>query len=63
MSGIPHVMIDGKVPFIGADLCPIMHDAYQETIESQIETWSYLSPVDITGGLEINGNTATVTAN
>ncbi|MEZ4653360.1 MAG: hypothetical protein R3E12_07095 [Candidatus Eisenbacteria bacterium] len=40
-----------------------MHDAYQETIESQIETWSYLSPVDITGGLEINGNTATVTAN
>lgn len=62
VSGIPHVMIDGKYPFIGADLCPIMIDAYQEPIESQISDWTYLSPVDITGGMQIVGNQATLTA-
>jgi hypothetical protein len=62
VGGIPHVMVDGRHAFIGADLCPIQKESYRAAIESQIENWTYLSPVDITGGLVINGNQATVTA-
>lgn len=62
VGGIPHVMIDGRYPFIGADLCPIQKETYRVAIEDQIEGWTYLSPVDITGGLSVVGNQATVTA-
>lgn len=62
VSGIPEVMIDGKHEFIGANLCPQQKIAYNEKIQEQISSWSYLSPVDITGGLEIVGSDATVTA-
>src|SRR5690606_29830533 len=62
VNGIPHVMIDGRHEFVGADVCPNQKESYRVAIENQIQNWTYLSPVDITRGLTVNGHQATVTA-
>ncbi|MEZ4651569.1 MAG: FlgD immunoglobulin-like domain containing protein [Candidatus Eisenbacteria bacterium] len=63
VGGIPHVMIEGTEPYIGASPCEQMIPAYLDGINTSLEGASYISPIDITGGLEINGTSATITAN
>jgi len=62
VSGIPHVMIDGTMPFIGADLCPVMIEEYSGAVDSRLASSGGVSPVKITGDVQINGNVATITA-
>jgi hypothetical protein len=56
-------VVDGRLDYIGADVCPNQVVTYRNGIEGQIENWNYLTPVEITGGMQIVGNVATVTAN
>ena len=63
VSGIPHVMIDGSIAEIGADLCPLQANSYRDDINTRISQTGGTSPVEITGGMAINGNLVTVTAN
>ncbi|MEZ4647532.1 MAG: FlgD immunoglobulin-like domain containing protein [Candidatus Eisenbacteria bacterium] len=62
VTGVPEVDVDGVHEFIGASICDVMVSAYDEKIREQLQAADYLSPVDITGGLTIDGNVATVTA-
>ena len=62
VTGVPEVDVDGVHEFIGASICDVMVPAYDEVIQEQLLASDYLSPVDITGGLSIDGSTATVTA-
>lgn len=63
VSGIPHVMIDGSIAEVGADLCPLQANTYRDDINTRISQTGGTSPVEITGGMSINGNLVTVTAN
>lgn len=63
VGGIPEVIIEGTEEYIGASPCAQMIPEYEEGIYNSLNAFSYLSPIEITGGMEIVGNTATITAN
>ncbi|MCB9463469.1 MAG: hypothetical protein H6682_07280 [Candidatus Eisenbacteria bacterium] len=54
-------MIEGTEAYIGASPCEQMIPEYMNGINTSLEGFSYLSPIEITGGLEISGSTATIT--
>ena len=62
IPGYPDVFIEGTEDFVGADVCPTMITQYTDAIHNKLDEFEYLSPIDITGGMVINGSTATITA-
>ncbi len=62
VSGIPHVMIDGSIAEVGADLCPNQAITYRNDINLRMSQTGGTSPVEISGGMSINANLVTVTA-
>lgn len=63
VSGIPEVMIGGSEEYVGASPCDQIILDYEEGIMTSLGFLGSLTPIDITGGMEIVGFTATVTAN
>lgn len=55
-------MIDGTIPYIGADFCPVMVGEYSNGVDQRLNATNSTSPVKITGDFNINGNQATLTA-
>ncbi len=62
VGGIPQVNIDGVNEFVGAGSCAGAIATYEPAILSGLSDVGYVSPIDIQGGLTIDGSTATVTA-
>ncbi|MCC7143900.1 MAG: T9SS type A sorting domain-containing protein [Candidatus Eisenbacteria bacterium] len=63
VSGIPHVVLDGLIDEIGADVCPNQANTYRNHLNNRLAVNGGISKVSITGGMEIVGNLVTVTAN
>ncbi|MFN8549538.1 MAG: FlgD immunoglobulin-like domain containing protein [Candidatus Eisenbacteria bacterium] len=62
VSGIPHVVFDGVVTELGATACAERLSIYRADLAARVAATGGVSPIEITGGLAITGNIATVTA-
>lgn len=62
VSGIPHVVVDGKINEIGADVCPNQAGTYRNDINQRLSETGGVSPIKITGNMSVNGNLVTVSA-
>ncbi|MEZ4649367.1 MAG: hypothetical protein R3E97_11425 [Candidatus Eisenbacteria bacterium] len=62
VTGVPDVRVDGTRAFVGAGTCEEQVALYRDAFQDALRGEDWLSPVEITGSLDIVGNTATVSA-
>lgn len=62
VGGIPHVVVDGQINEIGADVCATQAGTYRNDINGRLSATGGQSPIKITGDLSVVGTTATITA-
>ena len=62
VTGVPDVRVDGTRSFVGAGTCEEQVALYRDAFQDALRGEDWLSPVEITGSLDITGNTATISA-